>query len=58
MVRNLSIRPIKNVELPLWTAYLDGRLSREGALNQMVDGFLVDGFLKARNKDTAPKTEP
>jgi hypothetical protein len=39
-----GIQPLVKVELPLWTAYLDGKISRDEALKQM-----VDAFVKARN---------
>jgi len=48
-----ELQPIKNVELPIWTAYLDGKLSREDALNQM-----IDGFLKMRNRDAPANVKP
>ena len=35
-----GLQPMIKVELPIWTAYLDGKMSREDALNQIVDGFL------------------
>jgi hypothetical protein len=46
-----GLQPMIKVELPIWTAYLDGKISREEALNQ-----IVDGFLKAR-KDEPAKTQ-
>ena len=47
-----AIQPLTNIVRPIWTAYLDGKLSREHALNQ-----IVDGFIKAR-KDAPAKTRP
>ena len=35
-----GLQPLVKVELPIWTAYLDGKISREQALDQMVDGFV------------------
>jgi hypothetical protein len=46
-----ALQPLVKVELPIWTAYLDGKISREDALNQM-----VAAFVKARSSgDTSPK---
>ena len=44
-----GLQPLVKVELPLWTAYLDGKLSRDEALKQM-----VDAFVKARNSPAHP----
>lgn len=35
-----GLQPLVNVELPIWTAYLDGKMSREEALDQMVAAFV------------------
>ncbi len=35
-----GLQPMVKVELPIWTAFLDGKMSQEDALNQIVDGFL------------------
>ena len=42
-----------NIEVPNWTAYLDGKISRDEALNR-----IVAGFVQARDKETAPKSTP
>ena len=47
-----GLQPVVKVELPIWTAYLDGKLSQEDALNQ-----IVDGFIKAR-KEAPAKIQP
>jgi hypothetical protein len=47
-----GLQPLVTVELPVWTAYLDGKISQEDALNQ-----IVDGFIKAR-KDAPAKPQP
>lgn len=47
-----GIQALTNIERPIWTAYLDGKMSREDALNQ-----IVDGFLKARKAEPA-KIQP
>ena len=44
-----GLQPIVKVELPLWTAYLDGKISRDEALKQM-----VGAFVKARNSPEHP----
>lgn len=41
---------VSNVELPAWLAYLDGKISREQALTQ-----IVDRFLKARKESVMSK---
>lgn len=48
-----ALQSIVNVELPIWTAYLDGKISRNDALNKM-----VDAFVQARNNDASPKVQP
>lgn len=40
-----ALQPIVKVELPNWIDYLDGKISRDEALNRM-----VDAFVKARGK--------
>ena len=45
-----AIAPLLNVERPIWTSYLDGRISRDEALNRM-----VSAFVKARNDDASRK---
>ena len=35
-----ALAPIAKVQLPLWTAYLDGKISRDEALTKMVDAFV------------------
>ena len=35
-----GLQPLVQAELPIWTAYLDGKITREQALNQMVDAFV------------------
>ena len=40
-----GLQPLVKVELPIWTAYLDGKISREQALDQ-----IVDAFVKARGQ--------
>ncbi|MDX6288797.1 MAG: hypothetical protein QOH42_596 [Blastocatellia bacterium] len=35
-----GIKPLINAELSIWTAYLDGKSSREDALNQIVNEFI------------------
>jgi hypothetical protein len=47
-----GLQPVIKIELPIWTAYLDGKMTREDALNR-----IVDGFIKAR-KDAPAKTQP
>lgn len=44
---------VAKVELPTWTAYLDGKISREEALNR-----IVEGFIKARNESSPSKVQP
>jgi hypothetical protein len=41
------------IEVPNWTSYLDGKISREEALNR-----IVAGFVQARDRETAPKPTP
>jgi hypothetical protein len=41
------------IEVPNWTSYLDGKISREEALNR-----IVAGFVQARDRETAPKSTP
>lgn len=48
-----GLQPIVKVELPIWTAYLDGKLSREDAVNQ-----IIEGFVKARSKAAPAKVQP
>jgi hypothetical protein len=48
-----GIEPMVKVELPVWTAYLDGKISRDEALKQM-----VDAFVKARHTQPTPKVQP
>ena len=45
-----AIAPLLKVERPIWTSYLDGKISRDEALNKM-----VDAFVKARNDDASRK---
>jgi hypothetical protein len=51
------IRPalqwLVKVELPIWTSYLDGKISRDEALNQ-----IVAAFVQAKSNDASPKTTP
>lgn len=35
-----ALRPLANVARPVWMAYLDKKISRETAINQIVEGFL------------------
>lgn len=35
-----ALRPLVNVARPVWMAYLDKQISREQAINQIVEGFL------------------
>lgn len=35
-----GLQPLVSVELPIWTAYLDGKITREQAIEQMIDGFV------------------
>jgi putative zinc-dependent peptidase DUF5700 len=35
-----ALQPLVKVELPIWTAYLDGKITREQALDLMVDAFV------------------
>lgn len=35
-----GIQPLVKIELPIWTSYLDGKLSRDDALNQIVAAFV------------------
>ena len=35
-----GLQPLIKAELPSWTAYLDGKVTREQALDQMVDAFV------------------
>ncbi len=44
---------VAKVEVPTWTAYLDGKISREEALNR-----IVEGFIKARNESSPAKVPP
>ena len=48
-----ALQWLVKLELPIWTSYLDGKISREEALNQ-----IVAAFVKAKSNDTAPKTTP
>ena len=48
-----ALQPLIKVELPIWTSYLDGKISRNEALNQ-----IVAGFVQARSNSTPPKTGP
>ncbi|HVS83609.1 MAG TPA: hypothetical protein VHE60_17900 [Pyrinomonadaceae bacterium] len=41
-----GLQPMVSIERPIWTAYLDGKFSREEALKQM-----VAAFVKAREKE-------
>jgi hypothetical protein len=34
-----GLQPLVKVELPIWTAYLDGKITREQAIDQMVQAF-------------------
>jgi hypothetical protein len=43
-----GLQPLVKVELPIWTEYLDGKISRDNALNKM-----VDAFVKARKNEAA-----
>ena len=47
-----GIQPLVNIELPIWTAYLDGKLPREKALDQ-----IVEAFVKAQRKEAAGKSQ-
>ena len=40
-----ALQPFVKVQLPIWTSYLDGKISRDEALTQM-----VAGFVQARSK--------
>jgi len=46
-----GLQPMVRVERPIWTAYLDGKFSREDALRQM-----VVAFVKAREKEAPAKS--
>ena len=35
-----GLQPLIKVELPIWIAYLDGKITRAQAIDQMVDGFV------------------
>jgi hypothetical protein len=35
-----GLQTLVKVELPIWTAYLDGKISREQAIDQMVEAFV------------------
>jgi hypothetical protein len=48
-----ALQWLVKLELPIWTSYLDGKISRDEALNQ-----IVAAFVKAKSNDTAPKTTP
>jgi hypothetical protein len=48
-----GLQPLVKVQLPIWTSYLDGKISRDEALNQM-----VARFVQARSNGTSPKTTP
>ena len=48
-----ALQFLVKVEVPIWTSYLDGKISRDEALNQ-----IVAGFVKARSDGSAPKTTP
>jgi hypothetical protein len=48
-----ALQPLVRVELPIWISYLDGKITRDEALNQ-----IVAGFVQARSNATAPKTTP
>ena len=37
-----GLQPLVKVELPIWTAYLDGKISREQALDQIVEAFVAN----------------
>jgi hypothetical protein len=47
-----GLQPVIKIELPIWMAYLDGKMSREDALNQ-----IMDGFIKARKETPAKDSE-
>jgi len=47
-----GIQPLVNIELPIWTAYLNGKLPREKALDQ-----IVEAFVKAQRKEAAGKSQ-
>ena len=47
-----ALRPLVDVARPVWMAYLDKRISRDEAINQ-----IVEGFLRVR-KETLSKTQP
>ena len=44
-----ALEPLVKVELPIWTEYLDGKISRDDALTKM-----VSAFVKARANDAKP----
>src|ERR1700752_426214 len=48
-----GLKPIVKVELPIWQAYLEGKISRDEAVTQM-----VSEFSKAHVSDSAPKPRP
>ena len=48
-----ALQPLIKVELPIWISYLDGKISRDEALNQ-----IVAGFVQARSNSTPPKAGP
>jgi hypothetical protein len=48
-----GLQPMVSIERPIWTAYLDGKFSREEALKQM-----VAAFVKARDKEARVKAQP
>jgi hypothetical protein len=48
-----GLQPMVSIERPIWTAYLDGKLTREAAISQM-----VAAFVKARDKEAPAKARP
>jgi len=48
-----GLQPMVSIERPIWTAYLDGKVSREAAVSQ-----LVAAFVKARDKEVPAKSLP
>lgn len=48
-----GLQPLLKVQLPIWTSYLDGKISRDEALNQ-----IVAGFVQARSNGMSPKARP
>jgi hypothetical protein len=48
-----ALQWLVKVEVPIWTSYLDGKISRDEALNR-----IVAGFLQSRDNEKSPKPKP